>query len=196
MAGGISYPKSWTDVANQALGRLGTKQIGTISETTNPNANYCRKFIGGAVEDVFNEFSWKAATKRVQLAQLTDTPAYGFEYQYQLPSDFIRCVEVDAGGEKWSIEGEQLLTDADEVYITYTARPADATKLPPYLRNLIAIRLADILSGPITKSESTQTKIRAEYKEALARALSADGGRRDEQTAAEDLGFTYYDELR
>lgn len=197
MAGGISYPISWTDIANLALGRLGIDRIGTITDTTDPNASYCRQFLGAAVEDVLTEFGWKASTKRVQLAQLTDTPAYGFAYAYQVPVDFIRPEEVETGGEAYSIEGEQVLTDAEEeVYLTYVARPADATEILPYLRILIAIKLASILALPLTHSEKTQSRVDVEYEKALKRALSADAARRDAPTVAKDLGFTWWDELR
>jgi hypothetical protein len=191
-----SYPSSWTDICNQALSRVGSKPINNVTTDSTDQAVCCRMFLGDAIDAVLGEHDWRGASKRAQLARLDETPVYGFAYAYQLPSDCVRPYAPDTGGSTVSIEGEKLLTDAEEVYLTYVARPFDPTTLPPYLRRAIQAQLAVLLALPLTSSEQTAARVEALFEEDMGAAVTADGDRRDEETLAESLGHTWHDELR
>lgn len=191
----VDYPTSWTEVCNLALGRLGAKQITTLLEGT-PNANYCSQFLGQAIEQVLGEHDWIGATKRQSLNRLGDTPAFGYAYIYALPADFIRSVEVIAGLSPYRIEEPGLLTDADEVQLVYIARPELAPAVPQYLRRAFTVRLAFLLTTPLTSSEELAARVMAEDTQSLQRAVEADGKNTSEQTLDSPRGYTYYDELR
>jgi len=198
MPSSFNYPSSWTDIANQALGRLQSKLINNLTDGS-ATANYCRLFMGQAIEDVYNEEDWTSATKRETLDLLTEEPEFGYDHAYQMPGDFLRLVEgggIESTGEDYSIEGNQLLTDADEVELAYVARPSDPTTIPPHLRKAIAMRLAYLLCIPLTSNEQLSQRVAAEYNESIVRARSAEGKRKKEETVADGLGFTWSDELR
>lgn len=198
MPSSFSYPSSWTDIANQALGRLQSKLISNITESSSI-ANYCKLFIGQAIEDVFNEEDWVSTIKRQTLDQLTETPEFGYSYAYQMPGDFLRIVEgggIESLGVDYSIEGDKLLTDEDEVELAYVARPEDPTKIAPHLRKAITTRLAYLLCIPLTSNETLAARVASEYNESIINARSAEGKRKKENTVADDLGFTWSDELR
>jgi hypothetical protein len=195
---GFSYPSSWTDIANQALGRLGSKLINNLLDGS-ALAGYCQQFMGKAVEDVLNEADWTSAIKRTSLVQTVDTPPFGYAYYYQMPGDFHRLVEgggIETTGEDYSIEGDKLLTDAAEVNIAYVARPEESATLAPHIRGAIALRLAFLLTTPLTSSEPLAARIAAEYAEAIKVALSADGARKRTATLSDENGCIWYDELR
>ncbi len=198
MPSSFRYPSSWTDIANQALGRLQSKLINRIDEGGTP-ANYCQLYLGEAIEDVYNEEDWVSAIKRMILTQLTEVPEFGYDHAYQMPVDFLRLVEgggIESQGEDYSIEGNQLLTDADEVEIAYVARPEEPTKIAPHLKKAISTRLAFLLCIPLASSEETTSRVAAEYNDSIRAARSAEGKRKKETTVADDLGFTWSDELR
>lgn len=205
MASGITYPSSWTDIANLALTRLGSAKINNLIQPDNENASYCSMLIGQAVDDVYIEHSWKGATKRIQLAQLIETPAFGFSYFYQMPTDWVRNPDqekegersnIDTDGQDYSIEGDRLLTDATEVFMAYIARPDDVSKIRPYLRSAIALRLAFLLTTPLTSSESLASRVAAEYSAAINSAIANDNKVREERTQEKEMGVIWFDELR
>jgi len=205
MASGITYPSSWTDIANLALTRLGSAKINNLLQPDNENASYCSMFIGQAVDDVYIEHSWKGATRRIQLAQLSETPAFGFSYFYQMPTDWVRNPDqekegersnIDTGGQEYSMEGDRLLTDATEVYMAYIARPDEVSKIRPYLRTAISLRLAFLLTTPLTSSESLANRVAAEYSAAINSAIGADNLALEQQTQEKEMGATWFDEMR
>ena len=205
MPAGITYPSSWTDIANLALGRIGVGKINNVLQPDNENASYCNMFLGQAVEDVYGDFSWKGATKRVQLEQLTETPVFGFAYFYQMPADWIRNPDrekeaersnIDTGGADYTIEGDRLLTDATTVFMAYIARPDDVGKIRPLVRTAIALRLAFLLTSAITSAENLSNRIAGEYAAAMNSAIAADNLGRQEQTQEKSTGVTWFDELR
>ncbi len=198
MPSGFSYPAGWTDIANQALGRIGSKTINNLLDGS-ALANYCQMFMGKAIEDVLNEADWRSAVKREALEQLTETPPFEYAYYYQMPGDFLRLVEgggIETTGEDYSIEADRLLTNATEVNIAYVARPEESEALAPHVKGAIALRLAFLLTTPLTSSEPLAARIAAEYAEAIKVALSADGARKRTPTPADQNGCTWYDELR
>lgn len=61
------------------------------------------------------EGSWNFAMKRVSLPALLEAPAFGFSWQFQLPADFLRLIEVHGTDTRYltetefQIEGRKIL---------------------------------------------------------------------------------------
>jgi len=81
-------------IANLSLGKIGVKQIASLTEnsaqaiTANASWQYIR-------DEVLSVKDWYFAKTRVALAQNTTDPVYGFSYAYTLPSDFLRICKQD-----------------------------------------------------------------------------------------------------
>jgi hypothetical protein len=194
----FSYPVGWTDISNQALRSLSAKLINSILDNV-PNAAFCRQFMGKAVQQVLAEEDWACCTKREQLNQLTETPAFGFLYNYQLPTNLVRFLDdgIDTQGMDFSIERERLLTDATTVYVRYVAHPEDPAKLSSYVRNAISSQLAFLLCIPLESSEQKQGQIQGQYGIDLELARKAEGkAHKKTAVVSEELGFTWWDESR
>lgn len=201
----FSYPVGWTNIANLALRTLTSKLIQNLNDGS-PNANFCREFMGKAVQQVLTEEDWGSCKKRLVLNPLTETPAFGFAYYYQLPGDWIRfcrdkdrttIIGVDTGGEPWELEGDRIATTASYVNLRYIANPTDPAKFSPYLRNAISSQLALMLCIPLAKSEELQAQIQGQYKIDLAlsrKAEAASGAHVDESPTPAGAGW--YDEAR
>lgn len=205
MPSGITYPSSWTEIANLALGRLTSSRINNLLQPDNDLSSQCNLLIGQAVDMVYVEHSWKGATKRAQLNKLTETPAFGFAYFYQMPTDWVRNPDqeregqrsnIDTGGAEYTIEQDRLLTDAETVYMAYIARPDDVSKIRPYLRIAISLALAFLLTTALTSSESLAQRIAGEYGAAMTAAIAADNLMREEQTQEKQNGVTWFHEMR
>jgi hypothetical protein len=192
----FSYASSWTDIANQALKALQKQLIDTMENQTSVLAGYCRQFMGEAVDLSLAETGWRGATALALLNRLTETPAFGYGYFYQLPTDYSRFETVGPEGILYLIVGDKVATDSETVELTYIARPADPAKLPPHLRNLIASTLAKLLTIPVSSSDALKAEINRQHASDLEVALRAEVKTRKDPEQKDDLGFTYYDELR
>lgn len=190
----FTWGGSWVDICNRALSRLGTGTIQSLdSENVNvENARYCSLFLGEAIEEVYAQWDWKSATQTVTLARLA-TPPTGHKYAYQLPSGFIRAVQVDAGGAPYVFAGETIQTDAETVELTYIARPDDPAKIPPHLRKAISTTLAFLLTTPLTTNDLLAQRIFQEAQIALTSAKIQDQAGSYEEPLVERV---WHDEAR
>ena len=129
------------DIINVALVELGIRPAANRQEQTRPmqfaNARY-----EGVRDEVVTAGNWNSATKRVALTKLTSTPAWGFDNEYQLPSDMVRFVRMDDLSLRFRIEGRKLLTNWDEANILYIFRITEVAKMDELLKNAIATRMA------------------------------------------------------
>jgi hypothetical protein len=185
----LDYASSWVALANRALARLGSASIVSLDDGSS-TAAYVRSLFPEAVLSVYGEYDWKSAKKRVELAPLATTPEYGYDYAYQLPSDFVRLVEVDTLDE-YSPEGQTILSNDTSLNITYIARPDDPTKIPGHIQHLLITKLAFLLSTPLTSNEGLSQRLMGEYMEATNRAKDDDS--RGSYQLDED-GLGWYDE--
>lgn len=190
-----SYSSSWVELCNKALGRLGAGKISDFSTGGNLSY-YCNLYLGDAIEYVFSQFDWPFAKTRLQLAASTTAPEYGYDYAFPLPSNYCRLVEVENDEYEYSVESNSILTDSDEVWITYIAKPDDPVLLPGYIKRAIETELAFLLSTPLTSSDSVTQRVMSERELDMQRAKTAASREYDEQTQEEERGYLYYEEER
>jgi hypothetical protein len=172
---------SETDVANVALRLVGGTRITSFTQAT-PNANAIND-IYSEIRDTLLEYPWNFATQRVELAQLTTTPSFRFDYAYALPSDWIYTVSVhdnDGGFGTIDFREEQLAgqkvlsTDSTAIYLTYVKRETNPNLMPPSFRIALSSSLARNLAITIANSNVLEDQLAARAEKDLAKAKSID----------------------
>jgi len=160
---------STVDIANYALNNLGASNISSLTENSKAARIVNQRY--EAVRDaVFRAHPWNCLIQRVQLAQETDTPAFGYAYQYALPTNpyCLRVLEFsngtlsypqdnitnNTGGPAFVIEGRKLLTDEGTARIKYIGRVTDPQQYDASLVEALAARLSAEICYAITGSTS------------------------------------------
>lgn len=82
------------DIFNFALQDLGASSVSAPDENTT-EARECNLRYDSVRRMILNLHLWNFATKRAQLARLSEAPVFEFGYQYQLPTDYIRMVATE-----------------------------------------------------------------------------------------------------
>lgn len=164
---------SVTDIANRALQKLGAIKITSIDDDIKAAREAKRAF--DIVRDaVFRDHPWNCLIARASLAALVDEPAWGFDYQYQLPSDCLRILDIDSSLE-WRVEGRKLLTDeAAPLYVRYLKQETDPAQYDAMLVEALASRLAMELAEPLTQSNTKIELASRAYEDALKAARRRD----------------------
>ena len=119
---------SVVQICNSALNQLGASSITALTENSK-NARICNERYETVRDAVYRSHPWNCLVKRVQLAQDSDTPAWGFTYQYTLPSDCLRVLQIKDYSSDYKIEGRKLLIGESEVYLIYLAMESDVNQL-------------------------------------------------------------------
>ena len=172
-------------ICNSGLSKLGNNRINSLTEGT-PAANLCLEQYDKLRDEMLRAHDWNFAASRVKLAQLSATPAFGYDYQYALPSDWMRTISVhpddegavylaDYATESTADEGRVLLTDYTDVYMRYVRKVEDPNVMDPAFREALAWRLAVELAVPLAKSGSLRDRMVAGSEAALSMSKSVDG---------------------
>lgn len=174
---------SLVDIANMALGEVGSQSITTLDEATTP-AVTCKRFIYQAIREVLQSSKWKCARVQAELGQLTDEPSFDWAYAYQLPADYVRLVsfnEVESGEQlqdMFEVQGNTLLTDETTASIVYVRDLSyvgnDVGLMPALLVKACYINLASKIAWPIQQSRTLKESLEQTAEVALRKAKAAD----------------------
>ena len=164
---------STVDICNRALQKLGHTKITSLDDDVKAARESARAY--GPVRDaVFRDHPWNCLLTRASFAALSEAPAWGFAYQYQLPVDCLRVLEVDTRC-VWRVEGRHILSDAGApLNILYVRQEDDPEQYDLLLVEALASRLAGELAESLTQSNTKKEMIEREYLDALDRARRAD----------------------
>lgn len=147
------------EICNLALVSLGADTIMDMDENTE-SARKLKAIYVLVLKDLLRAHPWNFSSERASLAQLVESPPFGFTYYYQLPSGCLRAVEVNENPKiNFVVEGRKLLCDEGTVNLKYIAYEEDPTKYDANFVALFAARLAAEVAYVITNSR-TATKDR------------------------------------
>ena len=164
---------SVVQICNSALNQLGASSITALTENSK-NARICNERYETIRDAVYRSHPWNCLVKRVQLAQDSDTPAWGFTYQYTLPSDCLRVLQIKDYNSDYKIEGRKLLIEESEVYLIYLAMESDVNQLDVLLRETIAAGLASDIAYAITSNLQVAKLMTEKYGLKLSEARHTD----------------------
>ena len=171
---------SKVDICNSALRKLGVERINSLTED-NSRAKICNDRYEIIKKEVLRSHPWKCAIKRTSLAALTTVPLFDWTVQYQIPSDCLRVIKVNAEVTKWAQEGDLILSDETVCKVKYISN-VEESLLDSSLVEVIAFRLALDLCYTITQSSPREQTLQAQYSVFLAdaRSFSAQSANQDE----------------
>lgn len=175
-------------VCNLALAKVGNEaaQITSIPATESSEfpkeANLCNKFYSVALAEVLRAHPWNCAKKRVPLTLKNTTPTFGFSYQFSLPSDCLKPIAVSPEQREWRslrlntewlIEGRDVLSNFDTLYMMYVSTMEDLRNADPLFIACLYTNLAIKLCYPLTENRLLVRDLMGEYNEILAEAKRA-----------------------
>lgn len=164
------------EIADMALARLGQESLSSYDANTR-NGRAIRKHYNLAVLGALEDGVWSFATKRQVLSPLSSSPAFGWLYAFELPSDFLKeqIVRDDGDAElDYVIEGESLLCDDNVVRLIYTYNNTSISTWSAKFVECLVLKLAALAAYEITGSRSEANSLNDAYKIALFEALSND----------------------
>lgn len=164
---------SEVSICNDALNLLGEDLI-TSLEDNNKAARLCNQFYASTRDALTRRHLWNFAMKRVELAEDTSSPIFGFSNQYELPADFLRLVRLEDTSIPYKIEGNKILISDTSLKIVYLRRIKDPNEFDELFREALSANLAWKMARPLTDSASTVEEARANFDDAMKEARTMD----------------------
>lgn len=176
---------SRTEIANQALTRIGAQRITDLDDDSVKNARVCRVVFDPTIREIGRMADWNCLMKRETIGQLSTAPAFGWDHQYQLPADYLRMVKLNGHeyrgqpGDEFDVEGGRLLTDAEEANVLYVAYTDDSAKYDSLLVAAIVTLLGAKMAVTIAGDRDLASGLMTEFERlALPKGRSKDAGER------------------
>lgn len=173
-------------IANSALNKIGLPRISALTDDTE-RAETIAALWDQMAHDELRLRSWNFALTRATLAVSTVEPDWGFDYQYAIPGDCLRIVQV---GEYWlsantasyrnapdapfSIEGGYILSNEySTLKVRYLTSSRAVGEWDASFANVFACRLAKELCARLTEAASKAELAEKLYIMALSDAMTA-----------------------
>lgn len=151
------------DLVNRALMMLGGETISampaSIGAADSPNAATAFLLYQPTVDELLAEYPWRFAVRRVQL----DQPGGGgppnslYKYQYSLPANTLRVVNVDIAPGVWEIyrdasgDARRIYCDEPTAWADVIIRPTSQEYYPTHFQRAVVARLAKAFAMPVTR---------------------------------------------
>jgi hypothetical protein len=158
---------SQVDIANRALTKLGAARIISFGDD-NKQARAVSSMFDIVRDAELRSHIWSFSVRRASLPALVSTPDWGFQNEFQIPSDCLRILMVNDvyGGPSmedyrnqpvadYSLEGNKILANFPApLKIRYISRVTDTTQWDSMFVEVLACRLAMEMAEDLTQSNS------------------------------------------
>ncbi|AYR23024.1 hypothetical protein [Herbaspirillum rubrisubalbicans] len=167
---------SAVSICSNALLKLGAKTIASFAEGSD-HATLASNLFPSVRDSMLRAHYWNCAIKRVLLSPLTQTPAFDFAYQFSLPGDWIRTVQVGRKGYQipYRSEGRNILSDAAQLPLVYVFRNENPASWSTNFIRVMEQAMAAEMAYAVTASSSLRDSMNAELQQMLKVAKAIDG---------------------
>jgi len=178
---------STVDICNGALNQLGATTILSLTEDSK-NARLCNSRFTQVRDGVFRSHPWNCLQKRIELAQDTTAPAWGFKFAYTLPADCLRLLRILDFDSNYKVEGRKILSNTETMKILYIGRVTDPNEYDESLRETLSAALAADIAFAVTSNNTTVTNMYNLFQDKLKDARFVDST--EGQNLDQDLGMS------
>lgn len=167
---------SGVTICSNALQMLGAKPINDFNEKTE-HARLAKSLYPSVRDDLLRAHPWNCATTRVILAPLVAPPPFDFSYQFALPGDWLRTLQVGEKGQSiaYRTERRNLLANVTALPLVYIFRNDDESSWSTNLIELAELQMAAKMAYAVTKSSTVRDSYRDEFARAFKVAKAIDG---------------------
>jgi hypothetical protein len=190
-------------IANLALTKIGDLRIISLSENTKParEVNAVYSMLRDKLQRTYN---WRFCVKRAVLAAESTAPVFDYSYQYPVPSDCLRILQINAyypapdlsdlissGGQEYVLEGGKILTrSSGSMNLRYLARISDPTKFDTSFDEAFASSIAYNVAEALTQSDGKKNAALRDYRMALSEAIRANAIENPPESIADTTWLT------
>lgn len=158
-------------LCNSALMRCGAEQITALTDV-NKRASAVVNQYENTLKEILSDSPWNFAIKRIDLMEESTTPLFGAKFQYELPKDCIRVLEIESKV-PYRVESGFIMTDqAGTINVKYVFYNKDACTYSGTFVKAFYLKLAEDISYLLVQSASLQSAITTEAERYLRKARS------------------------
>ncbi len=159
---------SEVEICNRALTEVGSKTVIAL-DSTSKRSRLCLLHYAPQRDALLRSYNWKFAIERATLA-LIDETVLGFNYSYQLPTNYLRIIYPDVNQQFYRIEKGRILTNLPLGYIRYIFREENPTKFDASFQEALALRIAIRISKSLSDNTNLKEQLKDDFDSAIREA--------------------------
>lgn len=163
-------------ICSNALVMLGGAPFSSLDEPK-PHVRVAANLYASVRDDVLRLHTWNCATDRVILAPMATAPEFDFAYQFQLPGDWLRTLQVGRNGDPipFRSERQRLLANVNALPLVYCFRNEVEVTWSTNLIHVMELAMAAKMAYAVTSSAAVRDSFRDEFARELKVAKAIDG---------------------
>ncbi len=176
---------SQLSIYNGALAILGERKLGAVDENREPRYKLDDIWDNDFVDRILQMGQWNFAMRTVELQPSPDiTPAFGYQYAFGKPDDFIRTMLVTYDEyynrpiTRYSDQGNFIYCDTDPIYLGYVSNDdqfgGDLSMWPPNVAEMAEHYMAYKVAPRISGLDVSDKRLARDWKMWLAEAKAVD----------------------
>jgi len=176
-------------ICSNALLLLGAQTINDFSDQLNlDRARLCANLYPTVRDDILRSHPWNCAIKRAVLAPDAVPPAFGYDQSFELPSDFLRVLEVGDSDIQidYLVEGRSIQANTTVLQLRYVFRNEVESTWDSNLVAVVTQAMCAALAYPITQSTAKQAGEEQKLEMMLRKARAVDGQEDPPQTLGDE----------
>jgi hypothetical protein len=155
------------DIVNLALVKIGSAKISALTDKTDINLS---NVYAQERDKLLTRYPWNFARAREAIEPNDEAPAFEWDYEYDLPDDYLGRPELYGSTSPFEIEGNTLLCNDDTIKLKYTTQITDTYMFTSLFIECLVLAIASEIATPIANDATLKMTIQAELK---AKALDA-----------------------
>lgn len=167
---------SKVDICSNALLILGALPINSLEEESD-RARLASNLYDGVKLAVLRAHPWNCCVTRVALSPLSTTPAFDYSYEFTLPPDCAKVLQVGEYTTEidYRIERGKILADESAIYLKYVSSDVSEGSYDHLLVEALKYAMAAQMAYPTTQNASMAELMEAKYQQVLREAQTVDG---------------------
>lgn len=161
-------------ICNSALVKVGADRISSIDED-NKRAKILKATWDETRDAALRAHPWHFAKKRVTLVPIATAPAWGYDYQFNVPNDCLKLLTTEPDDLDFITENSLILANESSLNLLYLYRHVDWSKWDSMFAEAMAWRFASDIAYALTQSIALVQQCEKKFQNMLAEARSANG---------------------
>lgn len=149
------------DICNLALTKIGSQRITVLTEK---NDVMLSTIYTQERDKLLMRYPWNFARLREAIDPNDEAPAFEWDYEYDLPDDYLGRPELYDSDAQFVIEGRTLLCNDETINLKYTSQVTDIYLFTPLFIECLVLAIASELAVSIANDAVLKDKLQGELK--------------------------------
>jgi len=174
-------------ICNTSLIMVGADDITSFSDNT-VEAKLANSVYKDTKKTLLQYYPWRFSLRQVDLGgALSSPPDFSWNYQYQLPSDCLRIIQLE-NAQEYELYGRQIYTNVKPARVIYQRNVSEAD-MPSYFIRALNFHLARLFAMSLQEDGGKMNVFDRAADKETARARQLDAQQQPTQRIP-DIAFT------